>query len=30
VQIARAPRSLDSFLLPWQAGLLRGIPSLRD
>jgi len=30
VQIARAPRDLDSFLLPWQAGLLRGIPSLRD
>jgi len=29
VQIARAPAQLDSFLLPWQAGLLRGIPSLR-
>jgi ribonuclease D len=30
VQIARAPRTLDAFLLPWQADLLRTAPSLRD
>ncbi len=29
-QIARAPRQLDAILLPWQADLLRDIPSLRD
>ena len=29
VQIARSPRSLDTFLLPWQADLLRTIPSLK-
>jgi len=27
-QIARAPRQLDTILLPWQADLLRGVPSL--
>ncbi len=30
VQIARAPKNLDSLLLPWQADLLRGVPSLAD
>jgi ribonuclease D len=29
-QIARDPRALDAILLPWQANLLRDIPSLRD
>jgi ribonuclease D len=29
-QIAREPRQLASLLLPWQAELLRDIPSLRD
>ncbi len=29
-QIAREPRQLASFLLPWQAELLRDVPSLRD
>ncbi len=29
-QIARAPRDLDKFLLPWQADLLRGEPSLKS
>jgi ribonuclease D len=28
-QIARAPRRLDSILLPWQADLLRGEPSVK-
>ena len=28
-QIARAPRELDDFLLPWQADLLRDAPSLK-
>jgi ribonuclease D len=30
VQIARAPRTLDEVLLPWQADLLRKAPSLRE
>jgi len=29
-QIARAPRDLDKFLLPWQADLLRSEPSLKS
>jgi ribonuclease D len=29
-QIARAPRKLDEILLPWQADLLRGQPSLQE
>ena len=29
-QIARQPRDLDQFLLPWQADLLRPEPSLRN
>jgi ribonuclease D len=29
VQIARSPRTLDAFLLPWQADLLRAAPSLK-
>jgi ribonuclease D len=29
-QIARAPRDLDRFLLPWQADLLRDEPSLKS
>jgi ribonuclease D len=28
-QIARAPRQLDAILLPWQAEILRDVPSLR-
>lgn len=28
-QIARAPDKLDELLLPWQADLLRGLPSLK-
>ena len=28
-QIARAPRQLDTILLPWQADLLREVPSLQ-
>ncbi|MGH7995195.1 MAG: ribonuclease D [Opitutaceae bacterium] len=28
-QIARDPRRLDEILLPWQADLLRGLPSLK-
>lgn len=29
-QIARSPRKLDELLLPWQADLLRGLPSLQE
>ena len=29
-QIARQPRQIDDILLPWQAGLLRNIPSLKQ
>jgi len=28
-QIARAPKQLDAILLPWQADILRDVPSLR-
>ena len=28
-QIARDPAKLDTLLLPWQAGLLRGQPSFK-
>ena len=28
-QIARQPRKLDELLLPWQADLLRDVPSLK-